>query len=287
LKRIHLLLGLSIIVIFTAYIYAAKNTKVQESIIFFPIDPKVTYKSANTSLKLMNQKTLRWKITSILDRTAYLRQDAGLLYSNGRLMDELSGWKPSTKRIEQEKQIVDNQNALFEAITFHYSELHEKGGQIFSSQTMSADQLYVIHSASNIQYTFRTASTQEQQVWKQKLDEQTERMLQYSWNKGVRHYSIHLNEYQAFPLNFIPNRAKRGFPGFTKEETDKIIGNLWEGLYKNYLLGIKKADGPIVSPIGSTIPLILLAKNKTHLLVLTETRNGDPILLRQWIGGSD
>jgi len=284
MKIKYLLLGLLIIVITTALYYQSESPKVQESITFFPIDSSVTYKTTQTSLKLIDKKTLVWKIDSILDRTAYLRQDAGLLYSNGRLIDRLSAWKQNDKRIEQEKRLVSKANALYEAITFHHSELHEKGGKIFSSQAMSSDQMYVVHTGPNTQYSFRTAASKNQNEWKQKLDEQTERMLQYSWNKGVRHFSIHLNDYQAFPLNLFNKLTKKELPGYTKEETDKIVGNLWEGLYKNYLLGIKKADGTTADPIGSTIPLILLANNKTHLLVLTETENGVPILLRQMIG---
>jgi hypothetical protein len=283
MKKIYLLLGLSIIITFTAFFYQSKNPKVQESITFFPIDPSVTYKIAQTSLQLIDKKILVWKIDSTLDRNAYLRQDAGFLYSNGRLKDKLSGWKQNTKRMEQEKRIESNENALFEAITFHHAELHERGGKIFSSQAMSADHLYVINSGTNTQSSFRIPATKEQSEWKLKLDEQTERMLQYSWNKGVRHFSIHLSDYQAFPLNRFNNQAKKGFSGFTKDETDRIVGNLWEGLYKNYLYGIKKADGTTVDSIGSTLPLILLANNKTHLLVLTETQNGEPIILRQMI----
>jgi hypothetical protein len=284
MKSKYLLLGLLVIVITTALYYQSESPKVQESITFFPIDSSVTYKTTQTSLKLIDKKSLVWKIVSTLDRNAYLRQDAGLLYSNGRLIDRLSAWKQNNKSIEQEKQIVSKENALYEAITFHHAELHEKGGKIFSSQAMSSDQMYIIHIGPNNQYSFRTPASKFQTEWKQKLDEKTERMLQYSWNKGIRHFSIDLNEYQAFPLNYFNNRSKKGFPGFSKAETDQIVGNLWEGLYKNYLLGIKKADGTIADPFGSTLPLILIANNKTHLLVLTETANGEPILLRQMIG---
>ncbi|MFJ5758012.1 hypothetical protein ACIQAA_02440 [Neobacillus sp. NPDC093182] len=56
---------------------------------------------------------------------------------------------------------------------------------------------------------------------------------------------------------------------------------------KNYILGIKKADGTSEDPIGSTLPLILIATDKTHLLVLTETASGEPILLRQMMGAAD
>ncbi|MCM2531646.1 hypothetical protein NDK43_03560 [Neobacillus pocheonensis] len=292
MKKISLLLGIFLLIFATTFFYEHKNPKVQESITFFPIDPKVTYKITNTSLRLIDQKpaehdSLLWRITSTLDQIAYLRQDAGLLFSNGRLVGELRYWKQNTTSLTQEKQIVNDKSAIFEAITFHHAELHEKGNQIFSSQALSEDHLYLIHSASSKKDSFRSPMTQEESEWKQRLDEQTRMLLQYSWSKGTRYFSIPLNNYQAFPLNLFNEKAKTGLPGFTSTETARIIGNLWEGLYKNYFLGIKKADGTIVSPIGSTIPLILVANNKTHLLVLTETANGEPILLRQRIKDVD
>lgn len=286
-KKNSFLLGISLLIIATAILYVSKNPRVQESITFFPIDPKVTFKSAETSLKLIDKATLLWSIQSTLDRKAYLRQDVGFLFSNGRLIGNLGDWKQNTARIRQEKRMEINNSAFLEAITFHHAELHEEGGQIFSSQVMSSDQLYVILSASNTLYSFHTPRTNEQIVWKQRLGEQTERMLRYSWNKGVRRFSIHLNEYHALPLILFNRQAKSGLPNFTKKGTDRIVGNLWEGLYKNYLHGIKKADGTEVSPLGSTIPLILIAKNKTHLLVLSETANGEPIMLRQMIEDVD
>jgi hypothetical protein len=292
MKRIYIILSLFLLIFTAAGLYEHKNPKIQESITFFPIDPKVTYKITNTSLRLIDQKTaepysLLWTIKSTLDRIAYLRQDAGLLFSNGRLVGELRDWKQNTANLIQEKQVVNVQSAVFEAITFHYAELHEKGDQIFSSQSMSKDHLYVIPSGPSKHRSFRSPLSNEESKWKQRLDENTRMLLQFSWNKGIKHFSIPLNNYQAFPLNLFNEKARNTLPGFTSAETARIIGNLWEGLYKNYFLGIKKADGSIISPIGSTIPLILLANDKTHLLVLTEAANGESILLRQRIKDFD
>ncbi|WP_153043000.1 hypothetical protein [Neobacillus mesonae] len=273
-KSYYLLFG--IILIFSAssaIIYNAQQPKALESITFFPIKPNVSFTNFDTSLKSVDQNTVFWQIKSTLDRHAYLRQDAGLLYSNGRLIGKLGAWRQHTATITQEKQVPVPASSYLQAITFHYAELHEKGGQIFSAQAMSQDQLYVIKKNSG--------------VTEGKLEEQTERMLRYSWNKGVRYYAIRLKEYIAYPLNEFSKKTNGTFPGFTKDETAKMIGRLWEGLYKNYFLGITKQDGTKAEPTGSTIPLILLAKDKTHLLVLTETAKGEPILLRQMIEDAD
>lgn len=289
MKKLYLILGISIVVFLALMFNQFKNPEVQESITFFPIDPKVTYKSAQTSLTLIDRTSnkILWKVSSELDRKAYLRQDAGLLYANGRLISGLRDWKQHTAVLIQQEQIEFDKSALLQAISFHHAELHEKKDQIFSSQTMTSDQLYFIYSSTGSSSSFKTPKTEAENQIKQQLDERTERMLQLSWNKGVRHFSIKLNEYQAFPLSQFIEKAKDEFPGLSKFKTARVVGNLWEGIYKNYLLGIKKADGTSENPIGSTLPLILLANDHTHLLVLSESAAGEPILLRQMIGGND
>ena len=283
MKKYSTALTILIVCLLTISIYKYKNPPAQESITFFPIDPKVHFIKAETTLTPLTKPAniIVWKIESSLDQRAYLRQDAGLLFANGRLVKEQREWKPKTAVSVQESRIAADRSSLFQAITFHHAELHEKGNQIFSSQAMSADQLYLIHS--NPVKTFREPSSQNEEQWKQQLDADTERMLQLSWNKGIRQFSIPLRNYEVLPLSQFHEKVKNTLPGFDKPETARIVGNLWEGLYKNYILGIKKADGTIVSPLGSTIPLILLANDKTHLLVLTETGKGEPILLRQTI----
>jgi hypothetical protein len=278
LKKIYFVLSAFILVVLAFSIHQHKNPEVQESITYFPIDPKVTFKTAETTLAVMSKpaNTIIWKEKSILDRKAYLRQDAALLFANGRLIDELWNWKQNTSVIEQEKRITLNKSVLLQAITFHHAELHENDNQIFSSQAMSSDQIFFL------------SSQDDEENIKKRLNQQTERMLQISWNKGLRHFSINLSNYQeALPLSQFNELAKDTLPGFTKPETEAIVGNLWEGLYKNYILGIKKAEGAIENPTGSALPLILIASDKTHLLVLTETRSGEPILLRQMVGVND
>ncbi|MEH7492781.1 hypothetical protein [Neobacillus niacini] len=276
MKKIYLVFGILILLILAFGIYQYTNPKAQESITYFPIDPNVTFKTAQTTLTLMNQaNTILWKEHSTLDRKAYLRQDAALLYANGRLLETLWNWKQNTAVLQQERRIKLDKSKLLQAITFHHAELHEKEDQIYSSQAMSSDQIYFIKDAAD-----------EANIKKQ-LDQQTERMLQLSWNKGIRHFAINLKNYHALPLSQFNELAKDVLPGFTKSETGAIVGNLWEGLYKNYILGIKKADGTSENPKGSTLPLILIAKDKTHLLVLTETASLEPILLRQMIGAVD
>ena len=287
-RKLFYLSALLLVLFLMSSVLLSKFTSppAQESITFFPINPQVKFKSEKTSLKLAENKAVIWRIESSLDQKAYLRQDAGFLYVNGRLTGKLGDWKQNTDRIIQERDIPVSQDALFQAISFHHAELHEKDGQIYSAQAISGDQLYVGKENSHTFTSFRTAKSSTEKQLKQKLNEQTQRMLRYSWNKAIRHFSIPLEKYQAYPLNEFNQKTKDQLPNFTKEASAKVIGQLWEGLYKNYFLGIKKQDGTAIDPIGSPIPLILVSADQTHLLVVTETADGEPIVLRQRIEGN-
>lgn len=283
-----LLITTLVIVFFSFGVMNHHRDQVQESITYFPIDSKVTFKATNTILNIIkSQKSdkylLKWNIESILNQKAYLRQDVGLLFSNGRLIAKQGNWKQNTDVLKQEKQVVGRESALIQALTFHYAELHENV-HIFSSQGMSADQIYITRSTNGSFQSFRNVFSKQEQEVKAKLDQRTNDLLHISWERGIRYFSIHPENYYSFPLTDLFLNTNTNFPGMTEQETKRMIGNLWEGLYKNYFLGIKKADGTKINPIGSTIPLIMFAKDRSHLLVLTETANGEPTLLRQMIG---
>jgi hypothetical protein len=288
MKKNIVIYSIILIIFFTAVINLRDN-KVQESITYFPIDPKVSFTEAKTTLNLFSQNSkdqysLQWHLTSSLDKNAYLRQDVGFLFLNGKLIGKLGRWKEKTKKLEQEKIETEKESGFFQALSYHHAEIHENENKIFSAQAMSKDHLYVIHTPFSALTTFRKAKSKEEVEWKKRLNKKTNQLLKKSWNRGIQANSINLGKYHIYPLTQFYFKSHDSISGFSEEQTKRIVGNLWEGLYKNYFLGIKKADGTIVSPIGSTIPLILIAKDHTHLLVLTETLNGEPIILRQNLG---
>jgi hypothetical protein len=259
----------------------------KESIIFFPIDPNVEFIEAKTSLVLQPQKinqqySLRWDVSSTLDRKVYLRQDISLLYANGRLMDTLAKWKENSQTLIQEKIVKAKDSNLFQAISFHYGEIHEDDS-IRSSQKMSGDKLYVIDSPYSPLTSFRRAKSLEEKEWEKLLNQTTKQFLDYKTRQLVNHFSIQEKNYYHFYLPELVFYNEQPFPDISMEKTQKIIGNLWEGLYKNYFLGIKKANGTIVSPIGSTMPVIFISKDFSHLIVLFETKDGEKIDLIQKI----
>ena len=259
----------------------------EESIIFFPIDPNIRFHKTKTVLSLQSKKinthyTLRWNVVSSLDRKAYLRQDISLLFGNGRLKGNISKWRESSQTILQERDIHLRDSQLYQTISFHYGEIHDNNS-IKSSQKMSTDQLYVVDSAFYPLTAFREARTREEREWKKVLTDTTKEFLDYKRKQLIKYYSIYERNYYSFYLTDLVVYNERPLPNISVVETQKMIGNLWEGLYKNYFLGIKKEDGTIMSPIESTMPVILISKDYSHLLVLFETQNGTKIKLVQQI----
>ncbi|MBM7584669.1 hypothetical protein JOC86_001206 [Bacillus pakistanensis] len=273
---------LSIVIIASLMIY---KPLAKESIIFFPIDDKAFYKSAKTNINLEDIKKkpyqIDWKISSTLSQVAYLRQDISFLFMNGILKAKMSKWEQNTDEIIEEKTVEGKESSLIEAISFHYSEIHETEDDITSSQKMSEDQLYVIDSNFHPLTTFQKPSNKNEEEWKSTLDRVTKQQLDYSWNKVIMENQIDLNQYIQMPLTALSSYNDSPLNGFTPEQWKFVVGNLWEGLYKNYFLGIKKQDGTVVESVGSTIPLLLFHKNKKELLVITTTKDGESVLLKQ------
>ncbi len=260
----------------------------KESIIFFPLNENVLYQSATTILMLEPEKKndhyeVNWKVSSKLDTPAYLRQDVGFLFMNGRLKGLMNEWEQDTDQIVEESTIKGKESSLLQAVSFHYSEIHESDTDFTSAQKMSEDTLYVIDSNFSPLNAFRDPGTNAEKEWKNILDKVTTQQLDYLWEKAISSMEIPIENYTSIPLSQLPKVAEEPLEGFTQQEWDRLIGNLWEGLYKNYYLGLKKEDGTVIDSIDSAIPLILVKKDRSEVLVLLIDKNGEASLLRQQI----
>ncbi|WP_335869378.1 hypothetical protein [Bacillus sp. 2205SS5-2] len=275
---------LMIVILYLAY-YSAS---VRESIIFFPIDEKANFISADTLLTLENNKKdmhyhVDWKIGSTLDQEAYLRQDIGFLFMNGRLMGTMNEWSQKTDQILEEQQIKGKESSLLQSISYHYAEIHNQEEEITSSQIMSSDTLYVIDSNFSPLNSFRKPSNSTEKEWKNIVDKVTSQQLDFAIEQALKESGLQQAHYDVYFLTELSAFNDQPLPSFTKSQTDQIIGNLWEGLYKNYFLGLQKKDGTTINPFGSTIPLILISKDQSHLYVLISTKENNTITLKQII----
>lgn len=270
--------------IFTVF---TPSKQVKESFTYFPSNHDVLFQSAETTLTFMNDThkgyELLWRTSSTLDRKAYLRQDISLLFGNGKLLGRMGkDWKQNEKKIVLESSLIQNDSTNFKAISFHFGEIHEKE-KITSAQKHSQDELYVLDSKFHPLHSFRLPVHQQDEEWKKLIDDYIERKLAHALEKAENQYQIKQNEYLIFPLTSIYRYDELSLPGLNERETKELIGRLWEGLYKNYFLGVKKQDGTTIDPTGSTIPLILFARDRSHLLIISELEDGEIMLLKQRI----
>ncbi|WP_078432562.1 hypothetical protein [Metabacillus halosaccharovorans] len=263
------------------FLYFFKGQNARESIIFFPITDTVSFTKASTLLQFVGKKDddeyiIEWDVTSITDKQAFLRQDLSLLFSDGKLVKTLSEWEDQSQKLAQFNKVSGEDSSHYEAISLHYGEVHLNEDEIRSVQKMSTDHLYVIDSEFTKLFSFKTPQTEEEQEWKDILDKVAEQHLEFSWNELLQHFKIDINQYSPIPLVELAHYQTRPLPGFSEEKTQEIIGSLWEGLYKNYFLGLKTKEGKIIEPIGSTMPLLLFAKDRSHLIVIIQSEDGTP-----------
>lgn len=283
------LLIIPVIITIIACIYWLSSNKddVIETITFFPLDEKAVFLDTKTEILSPqvknNQIILPITTFSRLNEPAYLRQDIALVFANGRLVKKLSIWKENIDQLKLADEVRMNNNQLIQVISYHYSELHRDNEEIKSTQALSDDKLYLLTKEKNSVITFRQPHNEEEIQWKEKLDSDEHKLLQSTIEKAANKYNFKLNFYDIIPLYEISSYANRPLPGFSQKQTSEIIGKLWEGIYKNYVVGIRKNDGEIVSPIGSTIPIILLAKDRSHVFVIFETETNEVYLLKQLI----
>ncbi|WP_407268387.1 hypothetical protein [Radiobacillus sp. PE A8.2] len=255
---------------------------------FFPIDPSTTFTAVDTALNLryetdQDEYEISWTASSTMDTPIYLRQDVSLLYIDGRLKGILSKWKEEEQNIELKSNIHGEDSSHYKAITFHHGEIHYPDDEIKSIQAMSHDELYVIDSPLTPLESFEQPGNTDQQEWKKTLDHATDQQLSYHWNQLIKYFSISENKYEFVPLTELYRYQTEPIPQLTLPETHQVIGQLWEGLYKNYILAISENN----KPINSFIPLILFDKQGEHLLVLYQDQNGDKQQLIQYYPGAE
>jgi hypothetical protein len=205
-----------------------------------------------------------------------------MIYENGKLNNKMTEWKTSAKEIDLEKNIKGNKPGLWETISYHQGEIHINEEKYRSVQKMSNDLLYTLKTNSHFSGIKTPKSAAERRL-KNALDQETNQYLQNALNQLINYYQINRDNFHIISLQSLTGYNEKALPGFDQQKSQEIIGKLWEGLYKNYFINITTKSGQKVSPIGSSMPYILLSKDKTHLFVLFQTSTGENIQLIQYI----
>ncbi|MFB1098993.1 hypothetical protein [Terribacillus sp. JSM ZJ617] len=261
------------IVLFSTYIIRMQQP--QPVIQHFPLDSSAAFIDTSTSMKKVDFRRIHWRLISTLDTEAYLRQDVGLLYENGRLVGVMNKWQHPASRLTQEKTHRLQPNKQLDAVSFHFAELHKN--QITSTFKMSGVRSYTSGTHELFSFPKNEKEMQSRQIAKT----ETSRTLQQVWNDAKQQLSIPASQYTELPLTALPTADLTKIPGLSEDkERQEIISRLWEGLYQNYILPI----GPAVEKgtAATYIPLLLFDKSGKHLRVLYQDETGQHRELLQY-----
>src|SRR5699024_10433987 len=145
-------------------------------------------------------------------------------------------------------------------------EIHHEDTTITSVQKMTTENTFLLRTADKEifltdEYIKKSKGIQE------KLVSDTEHTLAMVWDRWIAEQGIKLENYELIPLIALDSYNEKTLPSFTQAETDKIIGQLWEGLYKSYLIPLLDSSHNIQNDY---MPIILISHDKTHLVVLYE-----------------
>lgn len=256
--------------------------KSEPTITYFPPDPEEQFKNATNTLQLHqtdkeNAYSVSWENYSETEAPLFLRQDVSVLYRDGRLIGVKSIWKENAQIIDFTESFQFKKDHLFQAVTLHYGETHKPNDVINSLWEMSYSELYVKGEKNDGTIYFQQPQTEQDSESQTDLQKKTKENLLHHWHRLTSHFDIDLSQYDVVPLTELHQFEKKALQSFTQEQTDEIIGKLWEGLYKNYVIPVSK-EKEVSS--DSYVPLILFGKHEHDILVLFEL-NGEKIKLKQ------
>ncbi|MBP1971766.1 hypothetical protein J2Z83_003921 [Virgibacillus natechei] len=254
------------------------------AITYFPIDEETSFTYSDSTLELISEQgydsyEIDWESNSQSDTQMYLRQDASLLFDNGRLRGVRSKWVQGTDTIHLKETLISEDSSFFQVISFHHGEVHYPNDEIKSIHQMSNDHLYVIDSPTTPLDAFKSAEDEFQIEWQILLDRTKKQQLLYHWHDLITHFNISADSYMSVPLTKLVRYGNEPLPSMTQEQTDKVIGRLWEGLYKNYIVPAANTES---NELVSYVPIVLFDKEMEHLLVLFELNGKKEQLIQNY-----
>ncbi|PYZ94306.1 hypothetical protein CR194_01875 [Salipaludibacillus keqinensis] len=278
-------LALAIILSFTSL---SSWKSMDEVFIFFPEDEHIFFREAKTNLDLLSKKDndeyiLQWSFASETNEPAFLRSDLSIMFENGAFAAAKKQSLKDQLFIEGVESYDGEDSGRFDVITFHHAETHYEEDIYRSKHAWSQDQLYVVDSPFSQLHAFKEPSSDDESRSKQVLDSIIDQQLSYELDELVEEFQIDVDEYHLFTLLDLPQYMHLPLPGMTEKESFATVGQLWEGFYRYYVLGINTFTEETYSPRGNSIPHILLHKDGTHLLLLYKTKDGSKQQLFQMI----
>ncbi|GGH79746.1 hypothetical protein JOD43_001708 [Pullulanibacillus pueri] len=256
----------------------------EESLTYFPEDSHSYFKHTETLLSLERKPSgyaLKWQISSQTNQSTYLREDLSLLFENGHLIQLYSKWKQNTDTLHHTQSLTIHQASHFETISIHHAEIHHADQKINSKDKMSYAHLYVTKKASDELDSYHIPVEPTEKQWNETFDQSQQQEWHDIITQAEKKYHFDSQDYYSFPLSYLHVFDTNALPGLSIKTTHRAVSQLWEGLYKGYIQGIQLSHQKTVSPLHSSMPLILYRHKADQFLIVIKTADGKIALLKQ------
>lgn len=270
LLKLRRILILILLLVFSFSLWLFSRADDNATIQFFPINKRVYFVDVGTDLQIGSRGNEYLIIANSWSKTSeksYLRQDLNLLFQNGNLININYPWKQHTDWITSRLEAPLRTDSKYTLLSYHHAEIHD-GETITSKQAVTTDDLYVISFQNNWEAFKKpiNARQKEQQV---KLNELISKQRDSLLDKAILELNINRDNYDVYDLDVFSLGIDKP-KSITEEKWERVLGGLWEGLYRSFVLKFS-SEGLYYSP---PMPWILVDKNGTHLLVITQLANG-------------
>ncbi len=267
-----ILLFIFIFVLFFLFWHWYKKPIEKTTIQFFPINQKVTFTDLGSNLEVFETNGKYRLVADDWSKTSekvYLRQDVNLLYKNGYLVQMSYPWKENADWIVNKMEIpLQKDDSVYQLLSYHHAEIHDDD-IITSKQAVTSDKMYVTYFQNNLE-AFKQAKNARQVESQTKLDQFYNEQRKQLLTQALKELNINQLNYEIYDLDTFSLKRHQS-KVITDENWENVLGGLWEGLYKNYVLGLSNNYLRYFSP---PMPFILVDKNGTHLLVIYQQPNG-------------
>ncbi len=267
-KRV-ILFGVIIFLFATTIWYGYRDVK--SVIQYFPINKEIAFTDVGSTLKLFKKdkeyiiQADSWSKTS---EKVYLRQDVNLLFQNGFLIQLSYPWKENTDWIVNKIQEPVEKDSVYTLLSYHHAEIHQDNG-ISMNQSVTADKLYVVYFQDTWE-AFNEPQNARQKEAMEILNQAYINKRKKLFEKAIKDLNVNQMNYEVYNLDTFSLKEKPS-KVITEEQWERILGGLWEGIYRSYLVGITKDE---LTYFSSPMPWVLIDRNGTHVLVIFQQYNG-------------
>lgn len=278
MKNFYFNITIMFTIVFTAVlgIDILRNSHSIPIVKYFPLDEDVFFEEAFTSLQLTDSSTpycFLWQNRSSTNIPLYLRQDINLLFMNSILIGAKNKWQENTAEILTEENLCFDQESVIQGLSFSYGENHQNE-KITSIYQMSEDELFVRKTEEG---KFNSVIDKENNNGQAlPLKEKINQVILKRQKELINHFDINKENYIIMTLFQMKKAYDANNLPVPEEIVDRVIGQLWEGLYRNYVLPVLENE------VYATMPLILFSKDESHLLVVFYMKDEPQLLIQQY-----